>query len=168
MKHSCITTDVCSSSGSGDSGPPPSCRSGGIRQTEGTITPRILIDSKAKVLLTKDLFLLLDLKTFQQRASFSLAFCSGSRPIAKAQRKRRSLLESLQLDPLRFVDLPPALERKCLVSTIVLRTFCGQNFMLLTHITHAGICLHLPCVQHKGKNTHSFSINLALTYPYQI
>ena len=31
-----------------------------------------------------------------------------------------------------FVDLPPALERKCLVSTIVLRTFCGQNFMLLT------------------------------------
>ena len=35
------------------------------------------------------------LKTFQLRVSFSLGFCCGSRAIAKAQRKRRSLLKSL-------------------------------------------------------------------------
>ena len=34
-------------------------------------------------------------KTFQQRGSFSLGFCFGSRAIAKAQRKIRSLLKSL-------------------------------------------------------------------------
>ena len=34
-------------------------------------------------------------KTFQQRASFSLGCCCGSRAITKAQRKRHSLLKSL-------------------------------------------------------------------------
>ena len=109
MKHSCITTDVCSSSGSGDSGPPPSCRAGENRWGQkGNCPPEFgTIRSKACVIKIPP-------------------FISW---------------------PPRLVDLTPALERKCLVSTIVLRTFCGQNFMLLTHITHAGICLHLPCVQ---------------------